>query len=104
MSVTVRFEGRAFGDWRILGLAEHYGEQRYWAYGVMLVIWSICTERGSGVIEAEEVDRLMPGKDLSMALLLNGLAEDVEETPFIRIKGTEGRIEWYADYSKDAQR
>lgn len=95
MAAPVRVEAEAFSDPRIQLLAELAGWSRYEALGRMAHLWSACTERQLYVVP-EPVIRGTLGPNGIQLLLESDLGERVGGG--IRVRGTDGRIEWLGDF------
>ncbi|WP_020473369.1 hypothetical protein [Zavarzinella formosa] len=91
MAATVRIENEAFGDPRIQMLGMLSGYNSYEALGRMAHLWRVCTERESYIVDSLWINICLGPKGTEN-IVHAGLAEVTEEG--IRIKGTEGRIEW----------
>jgi hypothetical protein len=103
---NVTFEDIAFKDARFGALAKHCGYPRAWGRGVMLAIWGLCTELETYTLPASAVNAIGREEDydhLIEALVLNDLAELAEDGR-VRLKGTEGRIEWLAQCRESGRR
>ena len=97
---NVTFLDEAFRDGRFGALARRFGMSRAWGRGIVLSLWSTCTELNTYDLPITAVDAI--GMDdggvegLAPGLIASGLAEAIEGER-VRLKGTEGRIEWLAD-------
>jgi hypothetical protein len=89
---AVRIEEVAFSDVRVQALADLAGyANAYEALGRLAHLWRHCTQRQAYVV-SEPIVRACMGPNGVDALLGSELAERTAEG--IRVKGTEGRIEW----------
>lgn len=90
---SVRIDAEAFADIRITMLAELAGYNAYEALGRLAHLWRYCTQKGTYIVPAEFIYaslRIEPD-----GFIATGLGERVEQG--IRVRGTEGRIEWLAE-------
>lgn len=88
---SVRIEEEAFTDPRIELLAQRAGWNRYEALGRLAFVWRVCTQRETYYLDAVWVEACL-GPGGVEHLVASGLGEKTERG--IRIRGTEGRIEW----------
>jgi hypothetical protein len=91
MAANVRIEDEAFNDPRIEALATIAGYNRYEALGRLAHLWRVCTQREAYILSEVQISGCLGTKG-PVALVEAELGERVEGG--IRIKGTEGRIEW----------
>lgn len=99
---AVRIEEEAFGDRRYDVLAQILGlPDADCARGKMAAVWRQCTQETKHVLSAEMV-RAILGENGPDALLKSCLGEPVEGG--IRIRGTEGRIEWLTKIRKNGRK
>lgn len=91
MAANVRIEDEAFGDPRIEALGTIAGYNRYEALGRLAHLWRVCTQREAYILSDVQISGCLGAKGPE-ALIGAELGERVEGG--IRIKGTEGRIEW----------
>jgi uncharacterized protein len=89
----VRIEAKAFDDARIVALGRRLGIDRFSALGRMAFIWRHCTEEETHTITLELADAVADLTGFSDACVSVGLATFVGPG-LLKIKGTEGRIEW----------
>lgn len=98
---AVRMEDSVLKDWRFRALAQRYGLSKRWAWGLMLEVYSECTERNSEKIPAAAIDVMGQEdglQDLSTSLVACALGEPLDGG-LIRIKGCRddqglSRIDW----------
>jgi len=62
--------------------------------GCMVCVWSECTENGSEHLDKNLVDACFPRSGDWEYLVQSGLADKTNSKTTIRIRGTNGRIEW----------
>ena len=98
---SVRIERYAFGDPRFDLLGQLIGVDRFSAFGRMVYVWRVCTRDQKYVLDAPTVNAAMAYPGAAEKLVEAGLAEKVPDG--FRIKGTEGRIEWYGSICKSAK-
>lgn len=91
MAASVRIEDEAFNDPRIELLGSLSGYNRFEALGRLAHLWRACTQRETYIIDDIWVISCLGDKGPE-ALVKAGLAERVADG--LRVKGTEGRIEW----------
>lgn len=91
MAASVRFEDEAFSDGRYDHLASLLGANRYEAMGRCAYLWRQCTQEQVYVLPESFVRVYVDPDKLCEARL----GERVDGG--IRIKGTDGRIEWLAE-------
>ena len=104
MGVSVRVEDCAFDDSRYDELASHFKPAEPdadWARGKMLWIWRQCTKENSRTLSQFQV-KLVLGEGGVDALVASNLAELCDDGR-VRIKGTEGRIEWFQNLKKGSK-
>lgn len=94
MAASVRIEDEAFSDIRydVLATACQLADADH-ARGKMLNLWRQCTAQARHVLPRSMIVAVL-GKDGPLGIVEAGLGEEHPEG--IRIKGTEGRIEWLA--------
>jgi hypothetical protein len=93
VAASVRIEDEAFADERYEDLAHHAGlADADHARGKMARIWRQCTIEGTNQVENQMVMRVF-GSGGVEALVRARLAE-LAGPSHVRIRGTEGRIEW----------
>jgi hypothetical protein len=93
VAVSVRIEDEAFADERYEDLALYAGlADSDHARGKMARIWRQCTLEGTHVVPNQIPIRVL-GSNAIDALVRARLAEIVD-SDHVRIRGTEGRIEW----------
>ena len=97
----VGVEQKALTDPRFDLLGRAFGTTRFDALGRMLLVWNECQERGSYHLPTAVVSALLAHDSGAELLVKCGLAEHKrskksDAEPHLRIKGTEGRIEWLA--------
>lgn len=100
MAAPVRIESAAFSDPRIDLLGQLAGYSRYEALGRLAHLWSACTEKQLHVA-SESLVRACIGPAGVQHMLDSEMAERVDGG--LRIKGTDGRIEWLGDLSSKRQ-
>jgi hypothetical protein len=88
MAVSVRVEDEAFSDIRYEVLGGYLGTSKYDALGRLCWLWRQCTQQSTYVLDQQVVQVIVDPVKLCDA----NLGVVVEQG--IRIKGTEGRIEW----------
>lgn len=93
MAASVRIDGEAFTDPRLEVLGSIAGYNRHEALGRLALLWATCTDRETKILAESFVIGCLGPKGVE-ALLQAGLGE--KNCAGIRIKGTEGRIEWLA--------
>lgn len=93
MAASVTIEHSAFSDRRIAYLGEHAGYSHMEALGRMATLWSRCTELLTDKPGTAEIEACI-GRDEAL-LLKSGLGELTPEG--VRVRGCQGRTEWYAD-------
>lgn len=98
---SVRIEESAFSDARIDLLGTLAGYNRYEALGRLANLWRLCTQRGLYVI-SEALVRATLGENGVDAILGSELGERCEHG--IRVRGTQGRIEWLNDLKTRSRR
>ena len=100
MAASVRIEDEAFGDLRyeVLASACHLADADH-ARGKMLHLWRQCTAQGRHVLPRSMITAVL-GQIGPVGIVEAGLGEEHPEG--IRIKGTEGRIEWLAKLRENA--
>ncbi len=93
---SVRIEDEARRDPRFKILGKKIGSDRFSAIGRMIEVWAHCTERETYFLQPEIIDACADFDGFCELLLLPdvNLAEKTDQG--IRIKGTQGRIEWLA--------
>lgn len=94
---SVRVESVALGDPRFDALGEIAGYSKFEALGRMVILWSACTRLGLYVIRESMIAGYLGQRGVE-AILGSDLGERVEGG--IRVRGTEGRIEWLAELKK----
>lgn len=99
MAASVRLDDVAFSDLRIEMLGDLAGYNRFEALGRLAHLWRICTQRSLYVISDVQVAACLGPKGVE-AILAAELGERVEGG--IRIKGTQGRIEWLMNLKANA--
>src|SRR5687767_12450297 len=82
----------AFADARIELLGDVAGYNRFEALGRLAHLWRVCTQRKAYVVSTSLVIATLGPKGVE-ALLESELGERADEGR-IRVRGTEGRIEW----------
>ena len=95
---NVKLEGGVYSELRYHHLGALLGTSNYDAIGRMGHLWQFCTLQQTYVLE-EALVRTVLSPD---ALVSAGLGERVEGG--VRIKGTEGRIEWYGRLRESGRR
>ena len=94
MSAAARVEAAVWGDWRFRALASALGCDWHGAIGRCAHLWGECTRRGSYTLPEAAIGAIL-GADPAEAVAALVSCELAEETPDgVRIRGTEGRIEW----------
>ena len=93
MAASVRVEQRTFTDPRLIVLGQLIGSNEFDALGRMCHVWSQCTEFQAKVLPGMLVDAITRKPGMADAIVKSGLGEWNGDGA-IRIKGTEGRIEW----------
>lgn len=88
---SVRLEEESFADPRFDLLGVLAGFNRYEALGRMAHLWRTCTQRSTYVLDEPWIVACL-GKNGVENLIQSGLGERTDKG--IRIKGTQGRIEW----------
>ncbi len=88
----VNVEQKALTDPRFELLGQMLGSNRFEALGRMLLVWHECQERGSYILTEKLLGIIMGSPKGVEWLIESDLAERDEAG--VRIKGTEGRIEW----------
>lgn len=103
MSASVRIESDAFTDPRfdLLAILADLPGGRFEALGRMAHIWRYCTDRQTHTVSDMIVGAIL-GTNGPKALVESGLGEATEDG--IKIKGTEGRIEWLGRLRENASR
>lgn len=91
MGAPVRIEDEAFADVRIEMLGTLAGYNRFEALGRLAYLWRMCTQRGAYVVTEAFVSAALGDRGVE-ALLGAELGERTEGG--IRVRGTQGRIEW----------
>lgn len=89
----ISVEQIALVDPRIELLGTLLGTSRYDALGRMVWVWNQCLEKTTYTLSARIVGALMGRPDGASLLIESDLAE-AAEGDFVRIRGTEGRVEW----------
>lgn len=89
MAPNVKVLGRALADPRFRVLGGLLGSNEYEALGRMVHLWHCCTQRQTYVLPGRLVSSIVDVE----ALCLSELGESVDGG--VRIKGTEGQVEWY---------
>lgn len=97
MAASVRIEDEAFSDLRFRHLGNLLGTSEFDALGRMAHLWRACTARMSYSLPREMVRAIVD----PVALVAADLAEEGDE---MRIKGTEGRIEWLFEKRKASKK
>lgn len=97
--MAVRIESRTFKDLRLDALGELAGYNRYEALGRLSHLWEHCTDRQAKVV-SEVIVRACLGPRGVEAILGADLGERTEGG--IRVKGADGKIEWFAGYRDGA--
>lgn len=92
MAASVRIEDEAFSDLRIEHLGAILGTSKYDAIGRLAHLWRHCTATNSYTLDPSLVGLVVDQHSLVAA----NLAE-IQEDGHVRMKGTEGRIEWLFD-------
>jgi uncharacterized phage protein (TIGR02220 family) len=91
--MAVRIDAEAFGDERFADLAQILGlADADHALGKMARIWRQCTVEQSYVLPENTINRIIGFPSGAEALIASRLAEKTKIG--IRIRGTNGRIEW----------
>ena len=100
MAASVRIEDEAFSDIRydVLASACHLADADH-ARGKMLNLWRQCTAQARHVLPRSMIVAVL-GQDGPVGIVEAGLGEEHPEG--IRIKGTEGRIEWLTKLRENA--
>ena len=100
MAASVRIEDEAFSDLRyeVLASACQLADADH-ARGKMLHLWRQCTAQGRHVLPRSMITAVL-GQIGPVGIVEAGLGEEHPEG--IRIKGTEGRIEWLAKLRDNA--
>lgn len=92
----VNVEQKALTDGRFRTLGKLLGAKRDHAralgLGMMAFVWNQCQERGRRTLTPDEIDDAASCDGLSEAIVASDLGE--REGDVIRIRGSEGRIEW----------
>jgi hypothetical protein len=88
----VRIEADVWDDWRFQALADELGVDLYSAVGRMARLWGQCTDRQSPILPIGAVRARLGARGVEALCDAADLGERVEGG--IRLKGTEGRIEW----------
>lgn len=96
----VNLEDEAFSDQRIELLGQLCGYNRFEALGRMAHLWRICTQRSQYVVSPAIVAACL-GAAGPEAIVTAELGEPVDDG--IRVKGTDGRIEWVQQHSSTKQ-
>jgi hypothetical protein len=91
MAASVRIDNDAFVDPRVELLGDLAGYNRYEALGRLAHLWRVCTDRQQHVV-SEAIVRSCLGAAGVDALLQSELGE--RHPDGIRVRGTQGRIEW----------
>jgi len=92
---SVSLEFSAFLDPRYRLLGDLSGQSRFDAIGRMAVIWAYCIEKNQSILLPVLIDAMAEVKGYSGWLVEAGLG-DAQADGNIRVKGTEGRIEYLA--------
>jgi hypothetical protein len=102
MAASVRIESDAFEDLRYAVLARlcHLADADH-AIGKMARLWRQCTAQQTYTLDPAIVASVL-GENGPSALVSSGLGEPAGDE--IRIKGTEGRIEWLGKLRKNARK
>jgi hypothetical protein len=91
---AVRIETKALRDPRFAVLGKLLGTSRFDALGRVAAVWAYCTEKQARVLKSEFIDQIAEAEGFAAHLVAAELAESSDLG--VRIKGTKGRIEWYA--------
>ena len=107
MGASVRVEDAVFGDPRFerLGLlcGLSLADAEAWSIGVMAKIWRQCTSKMSYSLSPSSLNAIARKADFSARLVEAELGDVVpRDDGAIRIRGTEGRIEWLAKLRRSA--
>lgn len=92
---SVSIEFAAFLDPRFKILASLSGQSRFDAIGRMAAVWVYCIEKSEAVLPQALIDVVAEIPGYACWIIESGLGEVVEDGS-VRIRGTEGRIEWLA--------
>ncbi len=95
MAASVTIHHKAFGDRRIAYLGELAGYNQAEALGRMAMLWSLCTELQTDTPSDIEIKSCLGTKGPE-ALLESELGER-DPGGRVRVKGCDGRIEWYGE-------
>lgn len=93
MAAPVRIESKAYTDWRYTSLEQTFGYPFGWGIGIMSMVWSHCTTERRHSLTPKALDAIAKLSGFADALVASELGEPQEDGT-IRIRGTEGRIEW----------
>jgi hypothetical protein len=99
MSAAVRIESDAFGDARFDVLGNAAGYNRFEALGRMAHLYRYCTDRCLYIVSEAAIVACLGPKGVE-AIIAADLGE--RQAGGIRVKGTQGRIEWLTDLRKSA--
>src|SRR3990167_8793054 len=100
MSAAVRVDTKALADHRFYMAGKALGIGRDAVLGKMVRVWAVCTDRCTYVLSPEDIDAVAECDGMSGAIVRAGLGEIVDGG--IRIKGTDGRIEWLSHLRANA--
>ncbi len=102
MAVSVRVEAHVFADSRYTRLGRIAGRDRIWALGAMVLVWEHCTRTQTSTVDRDTLADITGMDNFADHVIGADLAELTESG--IRIRGTEGRIEWYAKLREGASK
>lgn len=92
---TVSVEFSVYSDPRYKLLGKLTKTDQFGAIGRASALWMHCIERNTSVLSKEIVDAMANRTGYAQAMIKAELAEPIEGSEgFVRIKGTQGRIEW----------
>lgn len=101
----VNVDQKAHTDPRFELLGRLMGTNRHEALGRMILVWNECQERGSYFLPAKLVGAILGHNDGANWLIESDLAMWQDEIiGELRIKGTEGRIEWLDEKRRNGKK
>ncbi len=98
----VSVEQKALIDPRFAQLGCLLGTTRHDALGRMILVWNECQEKASYFLPIDLVSAIMENKDGAKFVLAADLCVKTDRKT-VRIKGTEGRVEWLAVKRENAK-
>ena len=99
----VNVDQSALVDPRYQKLGRLLKVDRFFALGVMIYIWNQCQEQETYTLTEEEIKDIIPEKKNIVEAIISAKLAEKTSDGLIRIKGTEGRIEWLKKKRENAR-